>query len=184
MAPEQCERFRDVDHRSDIYSLGATLYQLLCGHAPFGEEGYETPLQKLTALATKPIPSIRERRDDVPTELATIVQRMLARNADDRYATAAEVAEALGPLAQGCDLLGLLSVTSRGMLAPDASSKTTQSHPRDAVVETQTPRTFGPRPADPPSDVTEEIGPLPQPEQSKPESEEKPFVVPPSGALH
>jgi len=113
MAPEQGGHSHDVDLRADIYGLGATLYKLLCGQAPFGDAKYETPMQKLTALATEVVPPIRQRRSEVPDELASILDRMLAKDPADRYTTAAELVQALTPLATGSDLSRLLSRTDQ-----------------------------------------------------------------------
>ena len=107
MAPEQGSDSHDVDARADIYSLGATLYQLLCGHAPFGNPRYDTPLKKLRAIATEPIPSIRQFRAEIPEDLAALLNRMLARNPHERFATPGNVAAALEPFTSGCDLMAL-----------------------------------------------------------------------------
>jgi serine/threonine protein kinase len=105
MAPEQLDDSHGVDIRADIYSLGATLYKLLCGHAPYGGLRYTTVAQKINALFCKPFPPLRARRPQVSTELADVVQRMLRRRPADRYATPAEVVSALEPFASGSQLL-------------------------------------------------------------------------------
>ncbi len=73
MAPEQADDTHAVSIRADIYSLGCTLYALLAGEPPFGGERYTTPVRKLAAHMQKPVPRIRDRRDDVPVELVTIL---------------------------------------------------------------------------------------------------------------
>jgi len=73
MAPEQADDTHAVSIRADIYSLGCTLYALLAGEPPFGGERYTTPVRKLAAHMQKPVPRIREWRDDVPVELVTIL---------------------------------------------------------------------------------------------------------------
>lgn len=109
MAPEQCDDSHHVDHRADIYSLGATLYKLLAGEAPFGGKKYNTPAKKLVALNSEAPTPIRDRRDDVAPELAEVLHRMLARDPDGRYADPAAVANALTPFAADAELDELLS---------------------------------------------------------------------------
>ena len=58
MAPEQATDTHNVDIRADIYSLGATLFKLLTGEAPFSGEKYNTPVKMIRALATESAPSI------------------------------------------------------------------------------------------------------------------------------
>jgi serine/threonine protein kinase/WD40 repeat protein len=97
MAPEQGSNSHDVDIRADIYSLGATLYKLLCGTAPFEGKKYDTPLKQLMALATSEPDPIADRRGDVPMQLANVVHCMLAKSPGDRFATPSDVAEVLSP---------------------------------------------------------------------------------------
>jgi serine/threonine protein kinase len=108
MAPEQGADSHVVDIRADIYSLGATLFRLLTGEVPFSSKKYGTPIKMLMALANESAPSIATIRSDLPQELAAVVDRMLARNPEDRFATPQEVADALIPFAGGCDLASLL----------------------------------------------------------------------------
>lgn len=114
MAPEQADDAHEVDHRVDIYGLGATLYKLLCGQTPLAADGRQSVLQKLRALATDDIRPIRQRRAEVPEGLAVVLERLLARNPDDRYSTAAQVADALAVWTAGNDLPRLVSQVRRG----------------------------------------------------------------------
>ena len=109
MAPEQGTGAHEVDSRADIYSLGATLYKLLCGEAPFSGSKYNTPVKMMMALATGQAPSIATKRDGLPPDLVGIVDRMLARNPGDRFATSQEIADALAPLTADADLAALLT---------------------------------------------------------------------------
>lgn len=109
IAPEQTGDCHDVDIRVDIFSLGATLYKLLTGVAPYSDPKYNTAVKKLAALANDPIPQIQSRREAVPAELAAVVSRMLAKNPDDRFHTPAEVTTALEPFTAGAEPAALLS---------------------------------------------------------------------------
>jgi serine/threonine protein kinase len=95
LAPEQAIDGHSVDSRADIYGLGATLYFLLTGHAPF--EDAPTLAQKLIGHQTKPPRPIRDLRSDVPEALAAVVIRMMAKDPNQRFQTAGEVIEALAP---------------------------------------------------------------------------------------
>ncbi|MCU0720132.1 MAG: protein kinase [Pirellula sp.] len=98
MSPEQASHLHRVDLRSDIYSLGATLYYLLAGKAPFSSGGSVS--ERLRQLASDQPQSIRTLREDVPKELSDIIDRMLAKSPADRFQSVHEAAVALRPFAQ------------------------------------------------------------------------------------
>ena len=104
MAPEQGADTHTVDIRADVYSLGATLYKLLCGHAPFEGPRYSTQIKKLTALATAEPERIEGLRPEVPQELADLVHRMLSKTPAARPTPPTEVARLIAPFADGADL--------------------------------------------------------------------------------
>ena len=108
MAPEQASDSRTVDIRADIYSLGCTLYKLLSGRAPFSGRRYASALEKMNAHVHQPVPPIRDFVPEVPEELAAILDRMLAKDPGDRFATPAEVAAALEPFCKDANLVGLM----------------------------------------------------------------------------
>jgi CHASE2 domain-containing sensor protein len=91
MSPEQLEG-RNLDGRSDQFALGVSLFQLLCGHLPFRADSMPRLMQK---IATEPHASVRVLRPDLPEGIDVILDRVLAKSADDRYATCAEFAAAL-----------------------------------------------------------------------------------------
>ena len=92
ISPEQANDPRQVDIRSDIYSLGATLYYLLSGRVPFDDGSVMHKLRSHAQVEPTPLNSVR---DDVPEELVAIASKMMAKDPDDRYLTPKEVANAL-----------------------------------------------------------------------------------------
>jgi serine/threonine protein kinase len=98
LAPEQIVNSDDVDSRADIYSLGATFYFLLTGKVPFHEAAHEH--HKLIWHLTRRPKPIRGYRPEVPEGLEALVNKMLAKNPWDRFATPAAVEEALAPWTQ------------------------------------------------------------------------------------
>lgn len=96
MSPEQIEG-RTVDARSDLYALGVTCYYLLAGAPPF--EG-ETPLAIAMQHVNSPPRPLENVRDDVPSGLARIIHRLMAKKPVDRYGSAGELLGDLRALAQ------------------------------------------------------------------------------------
>ncbi len=92
MAPEQA-RGDAFDHRADVYSLGATLYELLTRQPPFASG---TPQQLLRQVAHDEPPRPRRINKAIPREVETIVLKAMAKEARDRYGTAQELAEDIG----------------------------------------------------------------------------------------
>src|SRR5262249_32356238 len=94
MAPEQARSPRTVDIRADVYSLGCTFYFLLTGQAPFPVKSLMQKLMDHQQGIASPVEFIRPA---VPRALTTVVRKMMAKKAEDRYQTPSEVAEALLP---------------------------------------------------------------------------------------
>jgi serine/threonine protein kinase/tetratricopeptide (TPR) repeat protein len=92
MSPEQAAGEAELDGRSDIYSLGAMLYEMLAGAAPFPGPTVQAIMAK---LFTDPIPALRKQRAGVPEWLEDAVTKALAKKSADRYDTAALFAQAL-----------------------------------------------------------------------------------------
>ena len=92
MSPEQAMGERDVDGRSDIYSLGIVAYQMLAGETPFKATNTPSMLMK---HVSEPPPPLRTRRNDIPATLASAVERALAKKPEDRWRSAAEMRDAV-----------------------------------------------------------------------------------------
>jgi len=97
IAPEQITDSRLADVRSDIYSLGCTMYFLLAGRVPFPESSVFDKLNSHMERAPKPLAKLRR---DLPTEVARIVARMMAKDPSRRFQSPVEVAQALAPFAK------------------------------------------------------------------------------------
>lgn len=110
MAPEQAEHPETVDHRADLYSLGATLFRLLCGRAPLSATPNLSPLAKLRLLANHHPPRADSLRKELPKPLSDLVAALLASDPNDRPASALHAAEMLQPFCVGHDLGTLATV--------------------------------------------------------------------------
>jgi serine/threonine protein kinase len=115
ISPEQARDPRSADVRSDIYSLGCTLYFLLAGRPPFPDG---TALQKLLRHNAEEPPDIRADRPDLPAEAQAILARMLAKRPDQRQQSAEQLIAEIVALA---DQLGLARIQQRGhVVIPDS----------------------------------------------------------------
>lgn len=117
MAPEQWTNARDVDGRTDLYALGCTLFHLMTGRPPYGTSEHESLGSKVLAHTSGAIPDIRQLRQDLPDEVHAILEKLLVKDRKQRFATGAELAQALQPFCEplpGSDAVSVsdLSVVS------------------------------------------------------------------------
>jgi eukaryotic-like serine/threonine-protein kinase len=92
MSPEQITALTDIDHRSDLYSVGCVLFECLAGQPPYAHRNEALVLQ---FHLTHPIPDVRALRNDTPPDLASAITKALAKNRDERWHSAAAMREAL-----------------------------------------------------------------------------------------
>lgn len=134
MSPEII-RGEVADHRSDIYSLGVTLFEMLGGRPPFMADSAMTLMMM---HLNDPIPNVRDFRQDVPPEMVRILERCLSKDRNDRYQSASELSADLRRAL--IDIGGHpTSVSVPGMKKPQLDNQT--------VVEPAAPKPTGSQPA-------------------------------------
>ena len=145
MSPEQVANTHDVDIRTDIYSMGGTLYRLLTGRVPFGDNRFDSVLSKLSALANQEAPSVTRFRGDIPKPLEKIIHRCLAKKLEDRFATPDELAKVLEPFCEGQNLSVLISKADKkpDAIADSALQPTLPPGGGDTIVASDAPSAFG-----------------------------------------
>jgi tRNA A-37 threonylcarbamoyl transferase component Bud32/tetratricopeptide (TPR) repeat protein len=111
MAPEQAAGDPQIDHRADIYSLGAMAYELLSGQAVFANR---TPQRMLAAHMSEAPKSITEFRGDLPPALADIVMQCLAKESDKRPQQAGDIARVLDTITSGSGMQSMPPVLLGG----------------------------------------------------------------------
>ncbi len=107
ISPEQARDPRSADVRSDLYSLGCTLYYMLTGMPPFPEG---TVLQKLLSHNSDPPPDPREARPEIPDEIAAIATKLMAKQPGARHASPRAL---VNDLLKVADELGMAGIASR-----------------------------------------------------------------------
>lgn len=108
MSPEQAQSSHDLDIRADLYSLGCTFYRLLAGRAPYSGPEHNTTMKKILAHAADPFPDLRHCRSDVPAEILSILERLVAKERAERYSEPQELVDALQPYCAAADLRALV----------------------------------------------------------------------------
>jgi serine/threonine-protein kinase len=103
-SPEQLRASKDVDARSDIWSLGAILYEFVAGKPPFGGA---TLVEICTSVMNSSPPPLAAMRPEVPRELDAVIEKSLAKEREERFRSMAEFARALAPFATGASLISI-----------------------------------------------------------------------------
>ncbi|MBX3191687.1 MAG: serine/threonine protein kinase [Labilithrix sp.] len=102
MSPEQVRCAKYVDKRSDVWSLGVTLYELVTGQTPFG---HEEASACIASIAADPVPDPRALRPDLPDAFVTVLMGALAKNVSERYPSVDALVAALAPFAAVSEVL-------------------------------------------------------------------------------
>ncbi|HHH11241.1 MAG TPA: serine/threonine protein kinase, partial [Sorangium sp.] len=120
MSPEQMRSAKSVDHRTDVYSLGVCLYELLTGTQPYTASNFPELCVK---VATEPPTPLRQYRPDISAELADAIAKAYNTDIDARYQTVQEMATALAPFA-----------TAQAVSVASEVQKITKVHPSGAAA--------------------------------------------------
>jgi serine/threonine protein kinase len=143
MSPEQCSQTGPIDARSDVYSLGIIVYEMLAGRVPFAGE---SPTVIMMKQVQDPPPSILEVRPDLPASVDNLIRRALAKQPAGRFQTAGELSEALTKSADemgaGASAVVMAPVNETAPNAPvevvaDDPDEVTVVRPRDEVTVVQ-----------------------------------------------
>jgi eukaryotic-like serine/threonine-protein kinase len=138
MSPEQCSQSAELDARSDIYSLGVIIFELLAGHVPFNADSSTTVMMKHLQEAP---PSILDERPDLPARVGRVISRALAKRPEERFQTVRdlidELAESAAPEPAAVSVPSLparpthrIVIPAPGMIAAPAAN-----HDEETVVQ-------------------------------------------------
>jgi len=131
VSPEQARGGAMLDARSDIYSLGATLYNIVVGSPPF--EG-ATPAQIISKRLSEPPPDPRASRPEVSFAVSNLIMRMMAKDPGDRYATALELLNMIETLTGAETSQGAPPLGGQTGITPSWTSNRRRQVPKAAIV--------------------------------------------------
>jgi len=131
MSPEQCSHSSAIDARSDIYSFGIIVYEMLAGQPPFVGE---SPTVIMMKQVQDPPPSVLEARPDLPVAVSSVISKALAKQPADRFESAGELSKALTEAASAAESPQLIAapVTVPNIpVAPFDDDEATLVRPRE-----------------------------------------------------
>jgi serine/threonine protein kinase len=175
MSPEQAKAVTEIDGRSDIYSLGVILYEMLTGDIPYKSD---TTLGQAMMHVLEPVPRILEANPDLPPLCEEIIQKAMAKERDERYATATDLARDLYSATRLRSTRSMQGVTADIPSRPAVKSDppTAEATPYVALPKSESIVLPAPdRPSAPVSNTGEETSmtdPLPEAEVTEAVSEE------------
>ncbi|MDC3979925.1 serine/threonine-protein kinase [Polyangium jinanense] len=128
MSPEQSQALPDIDERTDLWSVGAILYECLTGRPPHEGQSYE---QVIVNICTKAVPDVRTWNPEVPEAVARFLVKALKRNRDKRFPNAREMLDALGAASGGL-------LPARALRVGDTGSRSSPDLARNTPRAAQT----------------------------------------------
>ncbi len=135
MSPEQIQGEKNIDGRSDLYSMGVIFYQMLVGETPYHAT---TPAKIMMMHILEPVPDIRTALPSIPQGVVSWLEKVLAKDPDDRFPTAGEMAQALEDALRG--EYPAQSAAQETLVVPGFSVDATQkSQPLHTPAQSQAP---------------------------------------------
>ena len=131
MAPEQARAAKNLDGRTDVYSAGVVLYELLTGKPPFSGGSFSAVVIE---AATNPPPSLSTQRPDLPAGYEDVVLKAMARKRRDRFGSADDMANALAPFAG----LTAAATTAPVVIGTEPTMPPTPAAPPTAAIKALT----------------------------------------------
>jgi len=143
MSPEQIRGDR-IDHRSDIYSLGVTLFEMIHGRPPFEAD---STMSLMMMHLNDPLPDLRQLQPDAPESLVSVIEKCLAKDPDRRYQSAAEMASALKKVLAGLQGAPASGISPGVVQLHTPTIRQSSSHQMAASSAVAIPSATGPKPA-------------------------------------